>query len=272
MIKIYVCYHEKAPLVENEILQPIQVGAALAKEKFLPFTDDSGDHISNFNPYYSELTATYWIYKNVHENIVGLSHYRRFFNFANDETKICRISSDFPSKFGYDKTNIETLMANYDLILPNKRGSKRHPVSLYDFYKKEHYINDLDVTLEVIKEKHPDQYQTAFQTLHNETSGYYANMLIAKKEVFDLYAKWMFDILFEVQKRIHKDVLKRNSYQQRVYGFISERLMTVFIALHPELKIKELPWIIVEKNSRKWKKYCLKKFKNKLLKWLGFKE
>lgn len=264
-MKIFVCYHKKELVIENDILQPLQVGSALAKELFLPLTDNIGNEISALNPYYSELTAAYWIYKNVQEDIVGLCHYRRFFNFKNEETKIHRISSDFMQKFGYEKAHIESLMTDYDLILPTKKGAKKHPVSLYDFYKKEHYISDLDITLDVIKEKYPDQYQTAYKTLHRQTKGYYANMLIARKEIFDQAAAWLFDILFEVQKRIHKDVLKRTPYQQRVYGFISERLMSVFVALHPELRIKEMPCLMVETDEKKWRKYCLHKFKQKIL-------
>ena len=90
-------------------------------------------------------------------------------------------------------------------------------------------------------------------------------MLVAKKEVFDAYAEWLFDILFEVEKRIQKDVEKRDTYQKRVYGFLSERLMTIYIDLHPELKVKEVPVIFIEENKKKWRKYIFRYWKRKLL-------
>ena len=146
-----------------------------------------------------------------------------------------------------------------------KKGSKRHPVSLYDFYTQEHIQSDLDTVLDIIKEKYSNQYETAYTVLHNENYGYYGNMLIAKKGIFDAYAEWLFDILFELEKRIQKDVFLRDSYQQRAYGFLSERLMTVWITLHSELKVREVPCIFVEENKKKWYKYLFRCWRKKFL-------
>ncbi|MBR6231612.1 MAG: DUF4422 domain-containing protein, partial [Alphaproteobacteria bacterium] len=153
-----------------------------------------------------------------------------------------------------------------------KMGSTKNPESLYDCYQKAHVGADMDIVLDVIKEKYPEQYETAIQVLHTCTQGYYANMLIAKKAAFNDYAKWLFDILFEVEKRIQADVETRNAYQQRVYGFLSERLMTVYIALHPELKIKEVPVVFIEEDKKAWRKYLFRYWRRKILKKLGFKK
>ena len=128
------------------------------------------------------------------------------------------------------------------------------------------------MVLEIIREKYPEQYETADRVLHTYTQGYYANMVIAKKAVFDAYAKWLFDILFEVEKRIQKDVETRDSYQQRVYGFLSERLMTVYVALHPELRVKEVPVVFIEDNKKLWHKYVFRYWRRKILKKLGFRK
>ena len=52
-------------------------------------------------------------------------------------------------------------------------------------------------------------------------------MIICKKALFDSYSKWLFDILEYVENRT--DVSARSPYQQRAYGFLSERLMDVFL-------------------------------------------
>lgn len=248
-MKIFTCYHKKDSVCVSDVLTPIHVGKALSKIDLGFPGDDTGDNISSKNPYFCELTATYWIWKNVEEDIVGICHYRRYFNFKNDHTKMNKLCKDFSKWSGNTLKELSPLFKIYDIILPYRTGSKKHPASLYDDYTKEHVQKDMDITLEVIKEKYPEQYRIAHDTLHNSTTGYYANMLIARKEVFDAYAEWLFDILFEVEKRIQKDVKQRNSYQKRSYGFLSERLMTVYMLLHSELKVKEVPLLFIEKQK-----------------------
>ena len=62
------------------------------------------------------------------------------------------------------------------------------------------------------------------------------NMMIAPKNLFDEYCNWLFDILFEVERRIN--VESYDGYQRRVFGFLAERLFRVWLLNHP-LKIKE---------------------------------
>ena len=69
----------------------------------------------------------------------------------------------------------------------------------------------------------------------NET--YFGNMIVTSKELFDKYAEWLFTIFFEVQKRIDMETDK-DSYHRRVFGFISEFLLLVWVRVK-NINVKE---------------------------------
>jgi hypothetical protein len=62
-------------------------------------------------------------------------------------------------------------------------------------------------------------------------------MIITRKEIFDKYCEWLFLILFEVEKRT--DISCYDTYQARIYGYLSERLLRVWLLNQP-LRVKEV--------------------------------
>ena len=52
-------------------------------------------------------------------------------------------------------------------------------------------------------------------------------MFIAKKETVDEYLDWLYSILFKLEKEL--DLNQYQGYDKRVFGFISERLLDVYI-------------------------------------------
>lgn len=63
------------------------------------------------------------------------------------------------------------------------------------------------------------------------------NMFIAHKDFVNGYCEWLFNILFELKNVLDLD--DYDAYQRRVYGFISERLLNVYIEMHKKnLKIR----------------------------------
>lgn len=60
-IKIAVACHKPSELPDNPIFCPVQVGAAMAKNRMTGMAhDDEGENISAKNGSYCELTAQYW--------------------------------------------------------------------------------------------------------------------------------------------------------------------------------------------------------------------
>ena len=218
-LKIFIATHKIFINRTNNPYIPLYVGKS-NKEDLEYLGDDTGDNISSKNANYCELTGLYWIWKNVEVEYVGLCHYRRY--FVN--------SLGFSLK---EATVLELLKA-YDIILPNKyKGTN----SIICEYEKAHYIKDLEMSRDIINNRYPD-YLNDFDIVMARDYGYYYNMFISNKELANQYCEWLFSILFELGDII--DISNYDSYQQRVFGFLSERLMNVWIE-HKNLKIKEFP-------------------------------
>lgn len=221
--KIFVMTHKKIEELSDrtilpEIYIPMQVGRA-GKEDLGYLGDDSGDNISDKNSSYCELTGMYWLWKNMDCDIIGICHYRRF--FTRQERLL-------------EQEYIEERIAKYPIIAPNSCVVKDEDV--YDHYRKRHYTKDLDLCREVIAEKYPE-YLQAFDYAMKGALISIANMWITKKDIYDRYCTWLFEILFEVEKRL--DVSGYDAYQRRVMGFLSERLFRVWLFLQPEAVTEE---------------------------------
>ena len=63
-------------------------------------------------------------------------------------------------------------------------------------------------------------------------------MLVTKENIYSRYCSWIFPILNEIEKNINLD--DYDDYNQRMIGFIAERLMNVWVH-HNNFKVKEIP-------------------------------
>ncbi len=238
-VKVFCCQHKKYPFVDSDCVVNIQVGKSISNNDLNILSDDTGDNISSKNRYYCELTATYWMWKNCNADVLGLTHYRRFFDLSGKRHRFM-LSFDNTGKLNMNKDAIEDLLQGADIILPERSNLG---FKAYDLHRRGWYASDMDITLEKVKELFPQAYPYALNVMQ-ERKGYFYNMLITRKELFDEYCDFLFKILFEVEGKIHSEVDSRNPYQQRVYGFLAEHLMTVFIEYKVgefNTKIKEVP-------------------------------
>ena len=79
--KVFVITHKECEIPKVEGQYILLVGAENKSEAIkCDFRDNTGENISEKNKNYCELTGVYWIWKNVDADIIGLCHYRRFFN------------------------------------------------------------------------------------------------------------------------------------------------------------------------------------------------
>lgn len=252
-IKILVATHKKYKMPESTVYLPIHVGKK-GKKDLGYIGDDSGDNISEKNEYYCEVTGLYWAWKNLQTEYIGLNHYRRYFtkkglfqSLLNKNNKYKLILNDY---------SIKELLKDYDVILPKKRNYFIETV--WSHYKNAHNIRDLEQTRIIIKEKYPE-YLSNFDNVMKSKKLHLYNMFIMRKKDFDEYCEWLFDILFELERRI--DTSKYDNYQKRVFGFISERLFNVWLD-HKKFNKVELRVINIEKIN--WVKKIYSFLKRKI--------
>lgn len=211
---IYIAAHKKFDVPQLENYVPLQVGAE-GKESLGYLQDNTGNNISNKNPNFCELTGLYWIWKNTDDDYKGLVHYRRYFGKSN-------LSSSKRDIYTYEE--LIGFLKKADIVLP------------YIEYFKESAKEEILVKcstpeifdeLRRIVEKMYPEYIVAFDQYFAQKKSVLFNMMFCRTEIFDAYCEWLFSILFELEKTV--DLSKLNSYQKRVYGFLSERLLNVWL-------------------------------------------
>lgn len=243
-VKILIATHKQYFVPKDNIYLPIHVGADSNKNKTTFIDDNTGENISNKNPYFCELTGLYWAWKNLKGvDYVGLVHYRRYFTMSKKKYK----TEEEKFKHVLTTEEADKLLENNNIILPKLR--KYYIENLYDHYAHTMYVEPLNLTDEIIKKDYPEYYEE-FQKLHKRTSAHMFNMFIMDKQTFDNYCKWLFDILFKLETKV--DESKYDSFHARLYGRISELLLDVWINTN-KLKYKEVKVMDMQKINW-WKK------------------
>ena len=250
-VKILVATHKKYEMPRYSCYLPLHVGKK-GKDNLGYVGDDIGENISEKNPYYCELTGIYWAWRNLKADYIGLVHYRRQFKGKNkqENSLFDTVLSD---------VEIKELLKETGIILPKKRNY--YIENLYDHYKHTMYIEPLDVTGEIIKEFYPEYYQT-FLKLHKRTSAHMFNMFIMKKEYFDKYCEWLFDVLGKLEIRMQGK--EYDSFHARFYGRVSELLLDIWVETN-NMKYKEVSVMSMEKVNwiKKGGSFLLAKFTGK---------
>ena len=248
-MKIFIATHKKFNFPYEEPYVPLHVGAE-GKQDLGYLKDNTGDNISLKNPYYCELTGMYWMWKNVKTGIIGLVHYRRYFYKQYLFSNVKKILTE---------QDIQDYLKNYDVLIAQRGYTWGTKVGLRYGKDLPEGNSDMKITEVAVKTLYPD-YANAFDTVMNSNHYSQFNMMICHKDVFDDYCKWLFDVLGYVEQHLEIPLSDREPYNARVFGFLSERLMNVWLEKNKQLKVKELPVLNTEESIVRQKaESCFKK-------------
>lgn len=242
-VKVLVVAHK---LFDDSIIrdgyQVIKVGSNVSDEeaqKHDYLVDDVGNNISSENPFYCELTAQYWAWKNLNESdayYIGISHYRRYFfdySLSSKEFKDDIISKERIISILKKKKAIMSFptvkYAGYGTLYKNKS----------DDNQDKHWI----IIRDIIKKDYPELEDSFNKVLYGRFTTW-GNMIITTKEIFDSYSAWIFEILKKYDRVLEEQGEERIP---RVDGFLSEYLLLVWF--HKFLKRKEIKYLEVRNTE-----------------------
>lgn len=235
-IKIIIAAHKPYWMPTDDIYLPLHVGS-IGKSSIGFARDDTGKNISEKNPKFCELTGLYWAWKNLSADYIGLAHYRRHFSIKPSKKSKESVLS---------REQLEPILHKADIILPKKRHY--YIETIYSHYAHTFEASHLDITREIISEKYPE-YLENFDSIMKARSAHIFNMLIMKKDYLDQYCTWLFDILFELEKRISTENL--STFNARLFGRVSELLLDVWL-LQNQVQYQEIGYVYMEKIQ--WRK------------------
>lgn len=239
-IKILVNYIKPSFLFKTNILTPMHLGRAIAKESSKDGVisdndlnwlyqncisdDDFSENISNTNRRVGFLTGTYWAFKN----------YEKLGN------------PDYFGSFGYRrilKPDFLDNLKNYDVILPKRKNLNLETIK--EQFINHHGRNLYENTIKIINSIYPNELSN-FEKYLNQTSGYFDELYIFKKEIFFSFCNWIFPLLFEALKLPQCEMKNKDT---RDIGFMMERICGYYCdkLTKTNLKIKESEIIINEK-------------------------
>lgn len=234
-IRIYTITHVPFTPPSDPIYVPLQVGRAL-HDDYGYAGDDTGDNISEKNPCYSELTGLYWIWKNgVPADYIGFCHYRRY--FLNDAENLM------------NEPDYMQVLSKYDVMIARPQTA---PYDYRTVYGRAHNPQHLEQTGAVIHELYPE-YDADFQAVIEGNACYVGNLFAAPAALFHAYCEWLFSVFSVLETRI--DCSGYDDYHRRVFGFLSEQLLFVWIR-HNRLSYYEAP---VGLNQEKAETVALKR-------------
>lgn len=235
---VYTLMHKPVPYGYEPGTIPIQVGFG---KRFLEVTDETGENIHEWNELYAELTGIYWIWKNDTDDLKGQMQYRRRLPLVKGLGDGFRVRTCKPLNLGR---------------------------SLWSQYSLYHSESDLLLAERIIAEFQPAYLDDWNRYIKQDSLIYYSEGFLMRREDYDAYCHWLFGFLEifrhlrhwetpeDSKKTVAEDMIagRRNSvrgwrYQSQVFGFLAERLFTLYVRHHFEGRIQTDGYRLMENTG-----------------------
>ena len=219
LVKIFVSYIKPSFLFKTDILTPIHLGRAVEKESSKDgkiaeagiqwlhnncIGDNAcKDNISEVNRRVGFLTGTYYAWKNY--NKIGNPQYFGSFGYRR------LLNPSF----------LDTLI-NFDIVLPKSRNLC--PETVKEQFIRIHGGETYDNMLEVFNKIYPEEMPELIKYFE-QSSGYFDEIYIMRKNLFFDFCEWIFPLLFEYLKLAPLST----SSETRDIAFIMERLTGYYL-------------------------------------------
>lgn len=245
MLKIFQTFHKPFPKVPNghAWIQPVSVGR-FAHEAMV--SDAVGDHISALNPYYCELTAIYWAWKNDRSPYVGFYHYRRYLNFVVDNTWQGPFGFSMPlsdttlAYLSHDQQKEQALrlLSVCDVVIPRRHAQE---TSVEAQYLKFHPVEPWNHFKRLISERYPagNRYLQTFELSNLSTT---CNMFLMPRSIFEVYCRELFAVIDPIWQQWGP---RWGPYLDRYPGFLAERFLGLWLHMKG-LRTMEVPMLLLE--------------------------
>jgi hypothetical protein len=243
-VKSLCLYYDHALIdTDYEPFINIQCGRSLTGNTLDMLGDDTGDNISERNPFWSEITGLYWAWKNLpKQDFIGLASYRRYFNFnfnTNDPVQLASAEEAPRILQSTLKNYHSSLFDDADVITPIPYT---YAYSIRKVCSMNYNDSDFDKLEKIIREQHPAYMDAYTEHMYHNNKMIGHNMFIMSWENFQNFCSWVFAVLFEVERCTKPHDYPKN--QIRIYGYMHELLLEVFI-LKNNLRAKrsQLLWV-----------------------------
>lgn len=240
-VKLYVGTNVPYTFLKSNAIVPIATNKALG-DSINIISSEEGDNVASLNNLLAEFSTLYWIWKNdLTSKYVGFFHYRRYLMVNDNKTNFNKDIEPAES-CGFDNEFIKNLFQQYDIVIPRPQVLGASVYVQYCYCHEQVYIDQL---LNIISRKYPELFNS-FITAFQANAGYYCNLFIMKRETFDEYMEFIFDIFNEMKPAISL------SRQGKPFAYLCERIFCGYVQYLRDIKgfrIKEVPVLYVLPNE-----------------------